>query len=866
MILAGLTYDLQSSLFSAVVTAFLVRTYDDLQPNYQQQTALLLHQLLNGRDPDLAIASDPTIPYKPTGPALAVHCIWSISLAISLSACIYIMSLKWWFAQYDSGAKPVGGLLRACRRHTRFMVFERSNIQDLVTFLPILIVGSIAFFFVGCILSAWQTDRVLMIAVSIVSGTFAIAYALLFIFPSVENFPLCRCPTFISYRPSFGIRKAVISIVGILKRLCLFTLRCVGCEHLLPLTETVPGTLIHWYMQTQTTPPRKDEHTRGTASHDTLVDIDATQNAQDEAILWLSQVPLDPPESKALVSSLALRSSSHSYGRFQKSVTALANLVLEALFRQGVFQEQANTAIDCVLVLGNIKFQSAVDQNSDSDHTIGETRIPPSVAWAAQQLTIDAFRPEFDNPHSEGIRERLLIATAWLSPVGGAKDVEWDGQELKIQDRWQFVEKIRMMLESHVHDDKPLDNKVLINLIHGMHACIPRGTYGSASPVVSFLPLFCKHYDPPGSEDKDVLGALITYVLDLLLPDRRKPLVDRRIGFDGLVSELIDVLRKTNPTPHSDVVTFALWLARRVPHAFRSGKTVLTDIASIWVRANEAIPEDSRELLNFHATDAFIAVAQHHSVATDGLPRLTDYTPLKLLSVALERGHSRPMTVYTMAMILNLGTLTRIPAVTSEIRMGSITDALFSSPGDLETGATEEDAIDIRIYSTLILLKLSPTVELDVEKVKGLIVQTEEAIDKFSVKVPGGAKDSEADIGVDLDRARWKAIYLSALLFKFLPDDGRGEYIEGLWTRVQVLVGNGELSFMDDYRSCLKPLGVDVSQLESPAANQQDEANTVFGKWISGFPLLQLAGTVEDPPSSQMRTRPWFFNPGRWFG
>jgi hypothetical protein len=300
------------------------------------------------------------------------------------------------------------------------MVFERSNIHDLLIFLPLLIVYSVGLFFVGCFIYAWQLNQVLMIAFSIVAGTFIIAYFLLFIFPSVTNFPLCICPIFGSYRPSFGIRKAIVSIVGVSLRL-----RCVGYEHLFSFTETVPGTLNHWYMQAQATPPGEVEHTRGAVSHNSLDGIDATQNTQEEAILWLSQMPLDPPESKALVSSLALMSSSRPYGRFQESVAALANLVLEDLFSQGVVQEQANTAIDCVLVLGNIKFQSAVDRNLDSDHTIGEICVPPSVAWAAQQLTIDAFRPEFDTPHSEGIRERLLTATAWLSPVGGAE--MWSG-------------------------------------------------------------------------------------------------------------------------------------------------------------------------------------------------------------------------------------------------------------------------------------------------------------------------------------------------------------------------------------------------------------------------------------------------------
>ena len=73
-------------------------------------------------------------------------------------------------------------------------------------------------------------------------------------------------------------------------------------------------------------------------------------------------------------------------------------------------------------------------------------------------------------------------------------------------------------------------------------------------PIVSFLQMFCDDYDSPWSEDEAVLGALITYALDLLLPPERwKPLVEREIEFGKLASELIDTLmiNTTAVTPKS---------------------------------------------------------------------------------------------------------------------------------------------------------------------------------------------------------------------------------------------------------------------------------------------------------------------------
>jgi len=106
--------------------------------------------------------------------------------------------------------------------------------------------------------------------------------------------------------------------------------------------------------------------------------------------------------------------------------------------------------------------------------------------------------------------------------------VRLDGRDvLKIQDRYQFTQKIRNMLLCHASGEKVLDNDLLIDLIHGMHGCIPRGDYGSELSIISFLPSFCNDYMSLWSENESVLKTLITYALDLLLrPARKEPLVN----------------------------------------------------------------------------------------------------------------------------------------------------------------------------------------------------------------------------------------------------------------------------------------------------------------------------------------------------
>jgi hypothetical protein len=840
-------HNLQAGLFSAIVTAFLVRALDDLDPNYQQQTALLLHQLLNGRDPNLANISDPTIPHNPAGPAIAVNCLWFTSLFTSLGASLGAMICKEWLTEYNSGTGPVIGLLRACRRHTHFMAFQRLNVHALVTFLPTLLHSSVLLFFAGAVVYLWRIDERVAIVCQVIGGVIGAAYLLSTILPFMTNPPFRPFSTFLFYRLSVAIGRVVIPILDVFFHACYLILRHAAGAILFPFARTIfsKGTLHRWYMQAVTILPGEYRHMRVWWANRFEDVIDTSRRVQEEAVLWLSQVPLNPSESKAVVSSLALISSSRPH-KFPKSMIAFLNLALESSFREGVGQEQTDAAIDCILVLGHIKFQLTVDRNWDHGHNIGGTPVTASVAWAAQQLAVQAFQERFNTPHTDGIRARLLTAAAWLSPVDAAEEVLWDGQKLEIQDRWEFIKEIKILLERHARSDKPADNKVLINLIHGMHACIPRGNYGSAASIISFLPLFCDDYDSPWSEDESVLRALITFALDLLLPpERREPLVERVIRFDELASELVNTLMIN--TTSTDAVSFGFWLVYRVPYAFKSRKTMLTDIAHIWTSTNEVTPEDHRERLNFHALDAFVAVAQCHVATTGVLPKLACHTALRLLNSALQYSYSRPMATYAMAMILALGTSTQVATILSEIREESFIEILFSVDDDIERNTAEEDAVDLQIYSTLILLKFRPTVELDVERVKGLIGRMEKTIGDAVIRDSRVARKPEADISVDLDRVRWKAIYLSALLCTFVPDE-RETRTEGLRARARTLLGSGDLPVVSDYEQCLGPLVQDVLELRTLVDEQREPANTAFEVWIDEFPLFPLAGSVAEAP------------------
>ena len=658
--------------------------------------------------------------------------------------------------------------------------------------------------------------------------------------PFVADAPFRPYPTLVFHRISVAIAKGVIYITDPFVRGCYLVLRYVTNSILMPLARVVVGSsnFQRWCMDIPAILPAEYKPLQvcwANALDDSPDKINTSQKVQEEAILWLSQMPLEPPEAEAVFSSLAPILASRTHGSLKPAIVFL-NSILESSINKEPSQEQTNTAIECVLVLARIKFRSVVDQNSDHDHNVGGATVAASVAWTAQQLAVDAFRVESDNPGFEGVRARLLAAAAWLSPVE-AEDADWNGEKVRIQGRLPFIEEIKVTLERHTRNEKPLDNKVLVDLIHGMHACIPRGNYGTPSSIVSFLPMFCNDYESPWSEDEAVLGALITYALDLLSPPGRwKPLVEREIEFGKLASELIDTLMiNTN----AEVAAFAFWLMYRIPYAFKSRNTLLTDIAHIWTSRDAVISDGARERMNFHAVEAFVAIAQFHADPDGGLSKFTPHTALGLLKAGLGYGYSRAMATYAVAMILNLGTPSQVATFTSGIVVESFRKALFDEEHrDIENDTMEEDDLDLRIYSVLVLLKFG-TVELDIGEVKTLIGEVDRAIgDDIAEDESGVARNSGAEVDPDLNRVRWKAVYLSGLLYTFLPEDEKQGLIEGFREKVQALVRNEGLSLAGDYRRCVE------FELSAPIG-KQGPTYTAFEDWINGFPLLPLAGSVK---------------------
>ena len=871
-------------MFSAIITASLITSFSNLQPDYQQQSALLLYQLLNGRDASLASLSDPTALFKPSGPSIAVTCLWAASLFMSCAASLGALLCKKWQAQYNNNADPAIDLLRACRRQVHFTTFQWWD-KHAAALLPPLLLQSVLLFFIGCFIFAWQLNKVVATVYTSLGIIFFIIYMTLF--PVTTNTTSFLHWVLLFYRSPLLIEKLIIPVADWIVHRCFIALRYLTDAVLWRFARTFlsPGALRTWCENARSIFAGKYKHMRvwwKNAFDGSLDQIDISPRVQEEAILWLSQMPLtDPSEIKAVVSSLALISPSRPH-KFPQSVVVFLNSALES----SCSGAPSRVIVDSVLALGRIKYQSVVDQNRDQDHTVGDIPVTALVAYAAQQLaiTINAFEKDFGTPHSEVIRARLLAAAAWLSPVDAVEEVT----PLAIRGRREFVKQIEIALMQHFSGKRPLDNDVLVELIHGMHASIPRGNYGTQASIIPF-PLFaCEDHSSPWSEDESVLRALITYALDLLsYTKKRKRLVEREIEFDELVLDLVDTLWGsaafavstvptalptlaaltvlttpaaptaptvpavpaalaaliTSPSP-PEVVVFCFRLIHRVPHAFRSRENTLCEIIDTWNTTKESMRKDhhQRKRLNFHAVNAFVAVARHHLISKGKLLKFRAGDILDLLKASLEDSSSRPVVACAVTLILKFGTSKQVTTLSADIDIGSFADIFHTVRSDPEANAAEEDVLNLHIHTALLPFKPEQLRD-GIERIKALIGEMKHTIEDAARPGPVSTKDSEDEMNRDTDRVRWKAIYLSGLLVGFLPPDERGERIKPLREKVKTMVENGQLLLAKDYARCLKPLGGGQVKLQSPA-ERKGKSFTAFETWIDDFPLFPSAGSV----------------------
>ncbi|PCH39597.1 hypothetical protein WOLCODRAFT_85943, partial [Wolfiporia cocos MD-104 SS10] len=154
----------KGALFSAVLTAFLIDSYQDLKPQPPSESTIILRQIsaqlasfrahagyMNSAQPSF---DDSPIGAEIKHPSLAViiiNALWFSALVCSLSSVSIGIAVRQWLNHHDNEPIGVDPLVSVRIWHVRHEAYMHWHIAGLVDLLPILLQASLVLFSIGLI-------------------------------------------------------------------------------------------------------------------------------------------------------------------------------------------------------------------------------------------------------------------------------------------------------------------------------------------------------------------------------------------------------------------------------------------------------------------------------------------------------------------------------------------------------------------------------------------------------------------------------------------------------------------------------------------------------------------------------------------
>ncbi|KAK7043849.1 hypothetical protein VNI00_008014 [Paramarasmius palmivorus] len=146
-----------AGLFSAVVTAFTIESYQWLEEDPADTTVALLMQIsmqLNASN----ISERP--PFEADSSSIRINCFSFLSLIFSLTSALFGLLCKQWVREHqrDTQTRTPGEALalRQLRRDSA----EKWGVSSFVSALPILLEVALLFFFAGLLDLLWNRNRI----------------------------------------------------------------------------------------------------------------------------------------------------------------------------------------------------------------------------------------------------------------------------------------------------------------------------------------------------------------------------------------------------------------------------------------------------------------------------------------------------------------------------------------------------------------------------------------------------------------------------------------------------------------------------------------------------------------------------------
>jgi hypothetical protein len=180
----------QAGLFSAVLTAFVVESYQSLQEDLAQTSVDLLrhisHQLANSSYPSAPNSSH----FQAQRSDVRVNVCWFVSLLLSLVVALFGIFLKQWMRTYMKWTDVTPDRAAVAIRQVRYRGLETWRLGAILTLLPTLLQLSVILFLTGLLVFLWNLDHMVAIVMAVLLGITFFIVAAVTVLPAVSQ----SCP------------------------------------------------------------------------------------------------------------------------------------------------------------------------------------------------------------------------------------------------------------------------------------------------------------------------------------------------------------------------------------------------------------------------------------------------------------------------------------------------------------------------------------------------------------------------------------------------------------------------------------------------------------------------------------------------
>ena len=188
----------QAGLFSAIVTAFITQSYQWLSQNPQDTAVELLAEISSKFDGNtltrrfeepLTLATD-VVPFSASLSAIIINSLWFVSLVAALSSAFIGILVKQWLREYmrPISTTPTDAL---SLRQLNYQALKNWGVVEIISFLPLLLQLSLAFFLVGLLYFLWTLNNVVAGILTAVIAAVFVFYTATTVLPALQQ---SSCP------------------------------------------------------------------------------------------------------------------------------------------------------------------------------------------------------------------------------------------------------------------------------------------------------------------------------------------------------------------------------------------------------------------------------------------------------------------------------------------------------------------------------------------------------------------------------------------------------------------------------------------------------------------------------------------------